>query len=852
MFCLKIAIRQIAGNKRKSITIFLCLFLSIFLLINLFSLYQSYEEMILEDTKESYGAYHFFIKKAKTGWKEKLQDNPDIEKVGIERNLESLTMLTFNQERMKENQILRLCSMDNNSMELSSLKLKLGRFPQNEKEIILSAGIEMKEGYAYDIASKGGILAVKDEKGSKTDYLVVGILDNFNAGQMDDSYIGLTKKSLDSDNAILYVTVKENRDIKRVIQKIGSDLGIKKKEIKFDGNRIIDTEEALEPYRIIANQALINLESHQTRDDSVKMVEYTTKILVVFVVLIAALIIWNIYMILLDERKKEYGLLLICGSSSKKIYAITCLESSLLFLVAVLLNFVFAKAGKKLTEVLIQSMRISSMEHLEMKLWIPGILLGVLVVMVILFLLVILSTKFLLKKSPIELLNDKKGDKWNRRGVFFQKEKYKKIYEQTAECIIGVRNVFRKKISSLSLILSLGGMVLFFVTFCSFLEVVNNDVVKDITMIPPSQYVIDKGPNDAFSKEFIDSIPFTEFKYTLSSNMAQFNVPIEIKNKKFLEHYADYYPGQKNEDIFNQKKVYMEVDGISQYEFEELEWFDGEKMTYEEWVKSGKALLGDIAIQTQKDGTREKYHLLNMTPGNYKLSYDGINDEMGNDFLGGTVTIAARVGVRLYAREDNLIYFNIMLPEDVVREKFVGCTQCIYINARKGKEIELGAWLRKNRVKYNYTIMDDVKKYAAAYDTHMTTKILLVLCMVLIAFVCMFHIYNTIRGNMIHRKKEISILLALGMTRFQIQKSVLWEHAVYGIVGGLLGGLFSIVLLRKLLLVLSDAAKIKFVIPWDYLAVGFCGAILINMIVAFLATLRITKTGIVEGMKEND
>ena len=105
---------------------------------------------------------------------------------------------------------------------------------------------------------------------------------------------------------------------------------------------------------------------------------------------------------------------------------------------------------------------------------------------------------------------------------------------------------------------------------------------------------------------------------------------------------------------------------------------------------------------------------------------------------------------------------------------------------------------------------------------------------------------------MIHRKKEISILLALGMTRFQIQKSVLWEHAVYGIVGGLLGGLFSIVLLRKLLLVLSDAAKIKFVIPWDYLAVGFCGAILINMIVAFLATLRITKTGIVEGMKEND
>ena len=35
----------------------------------------------------------------------------------------------------------------------------------------------------------------------------------------------------------------------------------------------------------------------------------------------------------------------------------------------------------------------------------------------------------------------------------------------------------------------------------------------------------------------------------------------------------------------------------------------------------------------------------------------------------------------------------------------------MYITTEKGKETEVGAWLKNNQAAYNYSIVDDVKKY---------------------------------------------------------------------------------------------------------------------------------------------
>ena len=98
----------------------------------------------------------------------------------------------------------------------------------------------------------------------------------------------------------------------------------------------------------------------------------------------------------------------------------------------------------------------------------------------------------------------------------------------------------------------------------------------------------------------------------------------------------------------------------------------------------------------------------------------------------------------------------------------------------------------------------------------------------------------------------MAVLMAIGMKRWQIRKSVLWEHALYGIIGGILGAAISAVLLERLLMLLSGATKIRVVLPWDYMWVGFCSAIVVSMAVALYATGNVAKTGIVKEISAND
>ena len=134
----------------------------------------------------------------------------------------------------------------------------------------------------------------------------------------------------------------------------------------------------------------------------------------------------------------------------------------------------------------------------------------------------------------------------------------------------------------------------------------------------------------------------------------------------------------------------------------------------------------------------------------------------------------------------------------------------------------------------------------------MTTKVMLRLAFLFVVVVSMLHIYNVVRGSLNAREKEMAVLMAIGMKRWQIRKSVLWEHALYGIIGGILGAAISAVLLERLLMLLSGATKIRFVLPWDYMWVGFCSAIVVSMAVALYATGNVAKTGIVKEISAND
>ncbi|MBE5927902.1 MAG: ABC transporter permease [Lachnospiraceae bacterium] len=852
-FCWFISVRQIIRNKKKSIPIFLCLFVAMSILINLFGMYESYQEMILEHTKENYGAYHFYIRNATDEEYLLLKNSDLVETIGRESIFDTEEILNFNNQKIDKEQQLDIATMDEAAINLNMLKLSSGNLPVKDSEILLSAGIEFSEGYAYKEAEDGGEIGVKAPDGNTKTYTVSGVLDNFNAAQLDNVYKAIVKSDEEGIQKNVYVKVKSGGDLVKKIEQLTNELGISENEINKQGNRIIDTDESLEEYHVIYNSSLLHLINEGTPDDSEKAVMYITQILIIFILLVSAMIIWNIYNILIEERREEYGLLRVCGASVKKILLSCWIESGIIFCVAFVLSVILANFEKMLTQQIIQFMRISAMSDLKISISGTVIFAGAgFIGVMVLIITTITTIRLIRNNTPMQLLNGSGSDESVRR----KSHKSFDSYQVTASFLIGKRNIFRNKVKTFSVVFSLGIVVMFFVTFSSFIEILDSKVVEDVTMIPSSQYTISRDFYDKFPKEFIDGIPNTEFKYTASISRAVFNISPDIKNETLKQYYNLNHYGYTAGEVFMWDEESIEIDGISREQYENLEWFDGEKMSYEEWVKSGKALIDDICVETDKDGVKKYVNQLNINPEDYVLKYNSedvdYGDGKGYKFDGGEIVLCGRVGNKLYCREDHFIGINIFLPEDVVREKFDAYNQMMYINAKKGKEKEVGAFLRNNSVKYDYYVIDEVKKYAAAHDNQMTTRVIIRVIFLIVVLISIIHIYNIVRSNLNARRKEQAVLMSLGMRQWQIQKSILWEHAIYGILGSMLGGVVSVMLLEKLLKLLSQASKVNVVIPWDYLWIGSCSAITLSLVVAFVATYNLARTSIVEGIREND
>lgn len=846
------AVRQIARNRRKSVLLFLAMFVSLSLLIDMMGLYKSYKEMLLEDAKENYGAYHFYINDISENEYEILKNDPAVDSIGCENYMGTVSITEYNGQGFTSEQQTDLVCMDDTGFELNTIRLRFGRLPKNGNEIIISAGTELPGGYAFKVGQEGSMVDMLSEDGTVTSYTVVGVCDNFNAAQSDINYKAYTYGNTGKAWKNVYVTVTAGGNYHAGIKKLAERLGIESSLIKWDGNRIIQNETMLEDYRLICNGSLLYQIEEGSPDASQQAVVYIMEIMVAFILIVAAVIIWNIYSILVRERRNESGLLRVCGVSSYRLMLTGWIESGLLFIAALILSALLAGVGKVLTQQLVQLMRISALTGLKVTISYKLILLSALYVGAIVSVVVTLTTAAHIRGiSPMQLLNGERESRIRRKKVTRSGE-----YVPTASFLIGKRNLLRNKGKTASIVLALAVVMLFFVTFSSFLEILRSNTVTDVTMITNSQYKVYKDGREALSQEFIDSIPNTASKYTASSTQAIFNIPPELKKEEYKELYNAYWHGYTADEVFNQTEWNLEVNGINRESYEnDVEWMDGEEMTYDEWVESGKALIDDVIITTDEDGKRVRNSLLKIDARNCELTYNDYDIDMGDgnrqSYPKGKVELCGRVGYKMFCRENNLVHIMILLPEEVVRKRFDAQTQILYIIAERGKETEVGAWLKNNASHYD-SMLDDVKKYAASHDSQLTTRIMLRLAFLLVVLISMMHIYNVVNSNLNSRKKEMAILMAMGMKRWQILKSVLWEHALYGIIGGAAGAAVSALLLERLLKLMSGASRINMVLPLDYMWIGLCCVVLESMAVSLFATRNIAKTSIAEEVGGND
>jgi putative ABC transport system permease protein len=111
-------------------------------------------------------------------------------------------------------------------------------------------------------------------------------------------------------------------------------------------------------------------------------------------------------------------------------------------------------------------------------------------------------------------------------------------------------------------------------------------------------------------------------------------------------------------------------------------------------------------------------------------------------------------------------------------------------------------------------------------------------------------IVNTLTMNVMERTQEIGMLRGLGMTRGQVVLMILAEAGMIGLVGGLLGLVFGVILSRIFLLSMTAMSgyQLTYILPTQGIIVGLVLAIVVAHVAATLPARRAARVRILDAI----
>ena len=112
-------------------------------------------------------------------------------------------------------------------------------------------------------------------------------------------------------------------------------------------------------------------------------------------------------------------------------------------------------------------------------------------------------------------------------------------------------------------------------------------------------------------------------------------------------------------------------------------------------------------------------------------------------------------------------------------------------------------------------------------------------------------ITNTLTMNVMERTQEIGMLRAVGMTRDQVVRMVLSEAALMGLIGGLMGLVFGVILSRLFLSAMANMSgySLTYVLPVENILAALLIAFVTSQVAALLPTLRAGRIRILEAIQ---
>lgn len=795
----KLAIKNLKLNKKRTIGTLIGIILSVALICAISSMVTSFQKTLIENAINETGYYHIMLSNVNDNNIKELENNRDIktiDKVGKE----GYAILNGSQNKYKP--YLKLYSMDNNTFNDLKFKLIKGKFPTNNKEIVISNSIinnakvnyKIGDNITIDIGERKTLddyplkptnpYNSEDEKLVNTNnytFKIVGIMERADISfeSYDDPGYTIITNDIDTKEKDVYISLKNLKEYKTSISEL---LGAK------DYNEVEANEENLKYKSYFVNRELLRWEAFAFSDSTVTMLYSVVSVLIFIILFTSIFCIRNSFAISTTEKIKMYGMLSSVGATKKQIKKSVIFEGMILGLIGiplgVLLGLVAVFVLIKIVNALIGDFLLTNIDGIVFNISIMSILLAIILGVVTIYLSAISSAKRASRVSPIEQLRNSNDIKI-KNGKLKTPKFIAKLFKTGG--VLAYKNLKRSKKKYRTTVISLTVSIFIFITMNSFITnsfKTMGDYYKDY------DYNIKLNSVDDLSKDEIDKIleldNIENYSILYEGKHDDGMIYIKIKDidkineVKGMELSEDYYYDESGKAVHTGEKVeFLQILALDSKSFERYVKKIG--LEYEDVNKSG--ILCDDYKYYDLSAKKEKIIR------RYKYSKDDIIKGVYND---------SEINIKVYEVSN-------IRPYGLENSYYQG--GYLIVNIDEYKNISFIPKTITINSKNSYTLANNIKELNDSISVKNLDKeakenksMILVISIFLYGFITVItligvtNIFNTITSNMELRQKEFAMLKSIGMTKKEFNRMINLETIFYsskalfyGIILGLVG-----------------------------------------------------------------
>ncbi|MEG0306732.1 MAG: FtsX-like permease family protein [Clostridium sp.] len=830
--------RYLKDNKKRTILTIIGIILSVALVTSICTFILTVQNSMLEDAKRETGEFHASISNVSSEMIDKIKVNPKVDSLGSMVSKEPVNFI--------KGKNLQLNYLNEVSFKLMNVNLEEGNIPKAKNEIAIERWILR---YFEKEVKVGDTIKVPDEGGNNIEYVLSGIVKDDWESQSNGiatAYLIDSGINFEPKVAITLVKIKDKANKQEVIGEISNLVG--------DKNKVATNEKLL---RLTAESSNIG------NNESMYMVVF---IVIGIVVIATVVVIYNAFHISIAERLKQFGLLRAIGTTKKQIMTLVIREASLMILIGVPLGLFFGVVAVYCIAFVFENMSgVGEFRNLKVVISPIALLISATVGIGSIYVSAYMPARSAGKISPLVAISSQsliKKEKRNRGGKILGK--LLKI-----DTAMALKNVKRNKKRFYITVLSMAISVTIFVTFTTFAKFATNFADKvtednDMAFRISQNYrndeivgIDNKLLDDIENIKGVDKVYVNYQSLQMEGFVEESAIPKEVR--QWASENQDANQFDCNIDWENKSKIRV---GFQGYDNEKLELVkkyveegsvdnvkDGEVIIVRETMFYGRSKTLISPMANLKVG--DEILISNIEYSDGKKEFESTNLKK--------VKVAAIVDVLPFnstsyssmlnvigskATVENLISDN---KEQVERFKIIGADIKITDESYADEIDEKLRKIENTNASFSYYNKIEEAKNDKAFK--MQIAILLMGFTLVITLISGVNIVNTVTTNILLRKKELSALKAIGMTKKQMRKMITFEGVLFGLYGGIIGSITGTILAYALYNPMSNIRDFKFILPWESISIAMISVITMGYLAALMPLRKLDKENIIEGIR---